>query len=88
MVKSKKEIIPIKFSFYPQVDVTAEPKVKLTREETRKLKMLVYRVEDKVEEQLHKKVIKTWYEMLSKIKVEGLKFDKKSGKVFLIRGKK
>jgi len=88
MVKSKKEIIPIKFSFYPQVDVTAVPKVKLTRNEMRKLKMLVYRVEDKVEEQLHKKVIKTWYEMLSKIKVEGLKFDKKTGKVFLIRGKK
>ena len=84
----KKEIIPITFSFFPQVDVKATPKKELTRKEMRKLKILVYKVEDKVEEQLHKKVIKTWYEMLSKIKVEGLKFDKKSGKVFLIRGKK
>ncbi len=82
----KKEIIPITFSFFPQVDVTATPKKELTRKEMRELKKLLLLVEDKVEEQMHKEVKKTWYKMLSKMKIKNLEFDRKSGKVLLKRG--
>lgn len=82
----KKTVIQIKFSFFPQVDVHAVPEKILTRQEERKLKKLVIEIEDKLEDQMYKKARQNWYEMLSKLKIDGIKFNKRSGKLLLTRG--
>jgi len=82
----RKTIIPIKFSFFPQVDVHAIPEKILTRQEDRMLKKIVIEIEDKLEDQMYKKAKENWYEMLSKLKIEGIKFNKRSGKLLLTRG--
>ncbi len=85
MKKSTK--IPVTFSFYPEVIVHAIPKRQVTKQELRKLQTLVINIEDKLEEELHKKAKTVWMEMLGKIKVDGLTFNKKSGKLYIHREK-